>query len=412
MATLHLTRNLPALMPRYVSRFSCIGPACEDTCCSGWMVTLDKKTYQAYRQTQHPALREQFSKHVKRIRSQSNPQHYGKIQMLGHEAACPMMDQGMCKVQANLGESYLSNTCFTFPRITYSGNDTIQQALQLSCPEAARLALLAPDAFDFIEEKVSVRPESLGYAVTRFGLSQQQMADLRIFSVQLMRADGLALWQRLALLGVFCEMLTKALHEGQQADIPALIDHCVATAQDGALLEALAQLQPNHRAQALVFAHLWAMRKTTERSDHQRGVVNEILINLGVDPETGEANPDTLVAAYTRGVQRLPQALEAAPHLLDHYVLNEMFMNLFPFEGEDPYNNYLQLISRYGMLRLMLAAQCNTEGDLPTPEQLVRTVQVYSRRFRHDARFATQTNDALRNSEWGNLDKLYAILRH
>lgn len=412
MATLHLSRSLPALMPRYVSRFRCIGSACEDTCCAGWVVTLDKKTYQAYRQSKHPALGELFNKHIKRIRSQASIHHYGKIELQGEKLLCPMMEQGMCKVQAHLGESYLSNTCSTYPRVNYSGNDTLQQALQLSCPEAARLALLAPDAFDFIEEKIMVREDGIGYANPRHGLSQQQMADLRIFSIQLMRTEGLELWQRLAVLGVFCEMLSKVLHDGRHGDIPALIEHCATTAQDPRLIEALSVLPPNYDAQALVFAKLWAMRGTNDRSDLQRDIVNRTLLNLGVQEETGQVDPSTLVAAYTRGVSLLPDALAAAPYLLEHYVLNEIFANLFPFEGDDPYNNYLQLISRYGMLRLMLAAQCIPEGPLPTPEELVRTVQVYCRRFRHDPRFAAQAQNALRESEWHTLDKLFAFLRH
>lgn len=412
MATLHLTRTLPALMPRYVSRFRCIGPACEDSCCSGWRVTLDKKTYKAYSQSKHPALAGLFGQYVKRTRSQASDTNFGKIQMVGEKAHCPMLADGMCSVHANLGESYLSNTCATFPRQTYSGNDTLQQALQLSCPEAARLALLAPDAFEFVEENINVRPHTIGYAKLRYGLSQQQMADLRIFSIQLMRTEGLELWQRLVLLGVFCEMLSNTVRDGKLDDIPTLVERCVATLQDGALLDALSLLQPNHRAQALVFAHIWSMRKTIDRSDRQRDTVNRTLLNLGVDEETGQADPDTLVAAYARGVARLPQALAAAPHLLEHYLLNEMFANLFPFEGDSPFDNYLQLISRYGMLRLMLAAQCAGEGELPTAEELVRTVQVYCRRFRHNPVFAAQANAALGNSEWGTLDKLSVFLRH
>lgn len=39
----------PILVPEYIEDFSCIGSACEDTCCAGWNITVEKKTYQAYR---------------------------------------------------------------------------------------------------------------------------------------------------------------------------------------------------------------------------------------------------------------------------------------------------------------------------------------------------------------------------
>jgi lysine-N-methylase len=37
--------------PRYLSRFRCIGPACEDHCCAGWGgIDVDPPTAEAYRQ--------------------------------------------------------------------------------------------------------------------------------------------------------------------------------------------------------------------------------------------------------------------------------------------------------------------------------------------------------------------------
>jgi len=56
MAILHRTQKLSALMPRFVERFRCIGPRCEDTCCSDWAIYVDKKTYKAYRNEAPPEL--------------------------------------------------------------------------------------------------------------------------------------------------------------------------------------------------------------------------------------------------------------------------------------------------------------------------------------------------------------------
>jgi len=37
------------LIPDYFPEFSCLGASCEDTCCAGWKVTVDKTTFQKYR---------------------------------------------------------------------------------------------------------------------------------------------------------------------------------------------------------------------------------------------------------------------------------------------------------------------------------------------------------------------------
>ena len=37
------------LIPAYYNKFSCIGSACEDTCCAGWKVSVDKVSFNKYR---------------------------------------------------------------------------------------------------------------------------------------------------------------------------------------------------------------------------------------------------------------------------------------------------------------------------------------------------------------------------
>jgi lysine-N-methylase len=150
MSNLHPTKTLSALVPRYVTRFACVGAACEDNCCSGWLVTLDKKTFNAYRNSTHPELKPIFIKHVKRARAMNDDLHYGKITTAPGNQTCPAMCEGLCSIQKHLDETHLSNTCFTYPRQTRRFRGQHEQALTLSCPEAARQALLHADAFDFV----------------------------------------------------------------------------------------------------------------------------------------------------------------------------------------------------------------------------------------------------------------------
>lgn len=36
------------LKPTYLDKFKCIGIKCEDNCCQGWSIDIDKKTYKKY----------------------------------------------------------------------------------------------------------------------------------------------------------------------------------------------------------------------------------------------------------------------------------------------------------------------------------------------------------------------------
>ena len=411
MAILHPSRSLTALVPQYVSRFSCIGSSCEDSCCAGWRVSIDKKTFTAYRQSNHPELKPVFESSLKRTRSQESDTNYARIELHAESGACPMMQDSLCSVQKNLDETYLSDTCFSYPRSTRQFAGGIEQSLTLSCPEAARQALLSPDAFDFVENAILVRDKTTGTTKPVHGLRIETMNEVRIFCFQLMRTEGLALWEKLAVLGVFCEGLTNAIESHNQRGIPALVQDFIVILETGSVVQALTDLTPNHVSQALVFAALWNSKNIAPRSASQREIVATIAKGMAVNETSTQTEQEQIVDNYLRGLERLPAALQEAPYMLEHYVLNEMFSNLFPFGDTTPYESYLRLISRFGMVRFMLAAQCN--GDtLPSPALLAQTVQVFCRRFQHDSSFAKQTSEALRNSGWDRLEKIYGFLRY
>jgi lysine-N-methylase len=409
MPILHRTTTLTALIPRYASRFSCIGPQCEDTCCSGWMVTLDKKTFKAYRQSGDAQLSARFATGLARTGNGSVKTDYGIIKLDPATGACPLMEERLCAVQKNLDASHLSHTCFSYPRMTRSFAGEAQQGMTLSCPEAARQALLAPDAFDFIAADIEVRADVVGHVVARHGIPLETMNEVRIFCLTLLRTSALALWQRLAVLGVFCESLSRALAEGRHAEVDALVQSAVALVEQGQAPQALGEMAPNYPAQALVFSTLWGGKDFITQSEVQNRVIAAVANGLGAD-NSGRVSAEQLIERYSRGVQRLPMALEAAPHLLDHYLLNEVFTNLFPFECADPYESYLQLVARFGLLRLMLAAQCAGD-ERPDAAAMVRTVHVMCRRFQHYGGFAKRVNEALLGSSLGTLEKVYGFLR-
>ncbi|PRD68463.1 hypothetical protein C6P61_11285 [Malikia spinosa] len=411
MSLLHPKRALTALVPLYVSRFGCIGPDCEDNCCTGWRVNLDKKTFNAYRQAKLPALADRLEHQVKRQRSQASDANYARIELNAVSRECPFLEQRLCAVQRDLGEDYLSNTCATYPRASRDFNGQFEQSLTLSCPEAARQALLQPDAFDFVEAPLQVRVGTFDVIKPKLGLSLSAMNEIRVFCLQLLRTDGLELWQKLAVLGVFCERLTATLQQGGHAGIPALLQDFVVMVEEGLVLDALRELQPNHEIQARVFALFWQGKVGGRLSSGQQAVQHAVARGLGADPETGQVTEQELVARYHSGLGRLAEALQAAPQLLEHYLLNEIFRDLFPFQGITPYDDYLKLISRFGLLRLMLAARCNADSELPSPLELSQTVQVFCRRFQHDPNWAAQVNSALRNSGWDGLEKVYGFLR-
>ncbi len=75
--------------------------------------------------------------------------------MVIEDRRCPMWRQdGLCRIQAELGHAALCQVCRDFPRLRHDYGAFVELGLELSCPEAARLILSGEDG-QWVNETVS-----------------------------------------------------------------------------------------------------------------------------------------------------------------------------------------------------------------------------------------------------------------
>lgn len=128
----------------YFDDFRCIASACPDSCCKEWDVQVDAVAAEFYRNLTG-ALGDRLRSVLQDVD--------GEAVMTIEDGRCPMWRQdGLCRIQAELGEEALCHVCREFPRLTHDYGDFIERGLELSCPEAARMILSAAPA-PFIEEQ-------------------------------------------------------------------------------------------------------------------------------------------------------------------------------------------------------------------------------------------------------------------
>ena len=130
--------------PSYFDSFRCIASACPDSCCKEWDVQVDDASAAYYRGLPGnlgDVLREKLY------------EDEGSTYLAITDGRCPMWRaDGLCRIQAELGEAALCKTCREFPRLTHDYGDFTEMGLELSCPEAARIILSAPEAPWIVEE--------------------------------------------------------------------------------------------------------------------------------------------------------------------------------------------------------------------------------------------------------------------
>ena len=122
--------------PAYFDEFKCIASDCPDSCCKEWGVQVDDASAAYYR-----ALSGPLGDRLREVLCEED----GETVMAIVDGRCPMWrSDGLCRIQAELGEQALCKTCREFPRLTHDYGDFVEMGLELSCPEAARIILNAP----------------------------------------------------------------------------------------------------------------------------------------------------------------------------------------------------------------------------------------------------------------------------
>ncbi|MDO4535209.1 MAG: flagellin lysine-N-methylase [Clostridium perfringens] len=128
-------------VPSYFDEFKCIAEKCEDTCCAGWGIVIDDKTFNRYKNVN--------SDFGMVLRNRIVRDHGENVFLLNNGNCSFLNKDKLCDIYSNLGEDYLCHTCKEYPRYTEEFLDLKEVGISLSCPEAARIILKSGENFSF-----------------------------------------------------------------------------------------------------------------------------------------------------------------------------------------------------------------------------------------------------------------------
>lgn len=212
-----MAKKINKRYPVYFEDFKCIGGKCEDSCCIGWNIDIDKVTFKRYFKVQDQEMKRMFQKNVQNNeRCSSDEVDYGIVK-LKKDKRCPFLDEeNYCVIHSNLGEDYLSNVCTCFPRVTNKIDETYEMSLDVACPEAARLILLKEEGIKFVNREEHLEKYIISAQIDT-NLKEVQNTPLRYFKeirdfcIKIIQDRRFTISERLYSLGCFIEQLEEEI---------------------------------------------------------------------------------------------------------------------------------------------------------------------------------------------------------
>jgi len=373
-------------MPRYMARFRCIGPACEDTCCAWWGIGVDRRAYERYRAIGDERERRRILSKLT-LKEDGDDRNYASFELNPATGCCSMLgDDGLCTIQAKHGESMLCATCATYPRKVNDEGGTLEISAALSCPEAARLALLHEDACEFVAADEISTPNLSVNRPPAASLHMPHARAIRGSIIRMLRMRRYVFPHRLILLGLMCEELDRIAATGDPLAIPAFLDEFEAEVAGG--LRDNPELRdyaafPRDAGFQIRMLNGYLMRRlegTIWNLRYQRCVADYVngMTKRGREADRVIRNYEETFAAH------VAPFIERHGHFFENYAVNQVYGTFLPGlrSGHRVGTLYRMLAVDYAMIRLHLTGIAAHRGEL-TSETAVELVQSYTKNYEH-----------------------------
>jgi lysine-N-methylase len=419
------------ITPQYAESFRCIGSDCEDTCCHGWKVPVDRDAYLRYESLPSGPLTTLIHESLERLPENAvgiKPSAFAIIRMNAANL-CPMLSEDrLCRIQSEHGAALLPHACATYPRVVHSAGGATEIALTLSCPEAARLVLMHPNLLGSgAPAQSEAGPKLLHQHEQVHGGPPMEhwKRAVRDAVLKIVTNREYPLWQRLFLLGVFCRRLDAILQKDAAADsaikvetpagavfdplaedaapaaprvgMPAFLADFQAAVASGALRAAMKSLPADDRAQLDAVLQLAGlMLHKSQVGPRFVDCIHAFTTGIGNGPGARlESLAEQYATAYT---QFFVPFVCRNPLILENLVVNTILRLQFPFGSETDApgtersltRQFATLAAQFALIRGLLIGVAGYHGDNFSAEHIVHTVQAASKHFEHHPEFLKQ----------------------
>ena len=367
--------------PSQISDFKCIGAKCEDTCCAGWYIGIDEKTYKKYKKVKNPTMKKRLDKEL--VAKDTSEEHAAKVKLKNNRCAF-LSKEGWCDIYTCLGESYLSETCTLFPRTFNEVGEEIAYSIALSCPEAARMVLLNREGFKVENLQLELKNYKISASLKLSEKKPQKWQDyLKVLQgtlIGLLQNENRPVLQRLEDVEDFLLKLDAISRKQNLKEVEQLIKaYRSLESLPQAYTHPLKQKWENERFQLLLdFKTLREKKKWP--SPFYETYYGEMLKNLDLEEND---NLEKLKVLYGEGEKAyLVPFLEAKGYILTNYFSNYIFERLVPLDGE----NVLESFIKFKLYKELVLAHLIGFGigkDLEE-NKVVSFIQAFSKVFDHN----------------------------
>lgn len=403
-----MKKSVKMIYPSYIEKFKCIGGKCEDNCCIGWDIDIDKETFKKYHKVKDETMKKMFQKNVHNNKYCTNEDlDYGRIK-LNKVKRCPFLDdENYCLIQGKFGEDYLSSVCTQFPRVLNKVDDHYEICLDSACPEASRIILGSKEKIEFKESERNLGKYTMsGVLNTRSSEFKdtpiKYFKEIRDFSIKIVQNRNLNISSRLYVLGDFLNEI-EDLESGKIKEFINKYD--IETESKYYKRERM-----NYALQVSFFKNVVDSLDIVNETDSDKfkNYTKELLKGYNIKDNDGVIeNAEEYINAFEKYTDMY---IENNSYIFENYMVNFIYNNLFPFSESDfMFEGYIMLLFRYSLMRFYLVGKYIHNGK-DSVEDMIEFIQVFIKAVEHDKNYRSEILEYIKENNFDNMEFAKMIL--
>ncbi|MGL4874042.1 MAG: flagellin lysine-N-methylase [Clostridium sp.] len=394
-------KMVEGLIPSYLKRFKCIGGKCEDTCCSGWYISIDEDTYKKYKKIKNYKIKNKIEKNVVRIRTNKSFNNVAKMKLRDGKCAF-LMENMLCEIHKELGEEYLSETCKIYPKYVNRINGVLEKSVTISCPEAARIVLLNKEKLEF--ENCMIEESKFKHSDFNTNEEKKEMKDyfweLRIFSIGLLQNEDYNIEEKLIILGMFYENLKEI------KDVKRLINRYSRYIKSKILKDEIGKIKSQDKYKISLCKDLLKLNRKVGSENYEK-ILEKLVNGLKLNEEI-----EISINAYKKTYADIYiPFIEKNEYIIENYLVNYVFKSCFPFDENEVFESYIMFVIHYIIFKLHLIGCCAHRRGMDSKE-CVEVFQVVSRTFEHDKNYFKMIIEAIKENGYDKLANMVSLIKN
>lgn len=352
--------------PQYFKNFRCIGGKCANTCCYGWRIDWEEEEIAKLKNADNVSFELRALIENAFVPLEDNKNKFNI--KLNEENYCPLLtDEGLCRIQKEIGAEYLSAVCKNYPRLGIITKSSVYRFCRFTCGEVMSMLLNNDKAMDLVN--VELREKELHIQALNTTSENSKRPELKYFEeifeffYEIISNKKRDVEDSLVLGTLAAQSLTK-LSKGNHFDqISQVIKKLKAQMHDGNQIKSVENIKPNYNVKLGLLGQL--LKLICEKYDYMD------TMNALTDSD-GRFNIDRYIA----GEAMLREHLKEKPFAMRNIALNLLFELNVPLRNDDLsiFENYAVYVTIFALLKLNAIAVAELQRQEKTEFKIEDTI--------------------------------------